>query len=108
MAADRLRGNRLRLKAGRNLDGAMALRVLLDASILLSSLRLGMDPFREIEELILRRVDFMVTRSTVEELKKLRDRGKGSLRLSSLALELLEKKGCNVISDGDGLEWAPV
>ncbi|MBS7645563.1 MAG: hypothetical protein QW569_03625 [Candidatus Bathyarchaeia archaeon] len=86
----------------------MALRIILDASILLYSLRLGMDPFREIEDLILRRVDFMVTRSTMRELERLRDRGKGPSRLSSLALELLERKGCTVISDGDGLEAASV
>jgi rRNA-processing protein FCF1 len=79
----------------------LALRILLDASILIASLRLGMDPFKKIEDLILRRVDFTVTRSTLEELERLKGRGKGSSRISSLVLELLKEKRCRIISDED-------
>ncbi|MEM2122298.1 MAG: hypothetical protein QXE79_01545 [Candidatus Bathyarchaeia archaeon] len=87
----------------------MALRILLDASILIASLRLGLDPFKEIEDLILRRVEFMVTRSTLEELRRLKGRGRGPSRISSLVLELLERKGCRVISYGGiGGEAIPV
>lgn len=77
----------------------MALKVLLDTSMLIGSLKLRKDPFREIENLLLRRVSFIVIESIIEELKRFKDGRKGPFRESALILELLEKKGCEVLSD---------
>ena len=74
----------------------MTVRVILDSNFLFVPLQFQIDIFREIEEVVNGKVEFIVLSTTIEELKKIASKGGDKLsRQASFALELAKK--CKVL-----------
>ena len=70
----------------------MAVKVILDSNFLFVPLQFQIDIFREIEEVVNGKVEFIVLSTTIEELKKMIDKGGDKLsRQAFFALELAKK-----------------
>ncbi len=67
----------------------MVLRVVLDTNMLMNVAQKKIDVFGEIERLLLGRVDFVILRQVVEELRKLSSTHSKAAREASLALDII-------------------
>ena len=72
------------------------MKVILDSNFLFVPLQFQIDIFREIEEVVNGKVEFIVLSITIEELKKIISKGGDKLsRQASFALELAKK--CRIL-----------
>lgn len=76
----------------------MAIKILLDTSILITSLKLPLDLFGETERLLGTRVAFLVPKEVMEELQKLSMKQTSLGTLATRALEITKNK-CKIIQD---------
>ena len=74
----------------------MAVKVILDSNFLFVPLQFQIDIFEEIKELVNGKVDFIVLSTTIEELRKIFNKGGKLSRQASFALKLVEK--CKVLN----------
>ncbi len=62
-------------------------------------MRLKLNIFKDIEKLVLRKVEFVILKSVMKELKRLKDKGGKLSRDTFFILELIQKRECEILTE---------